>query len=174
MEILDEGLFQAILNDSECKATFQKYKGELLFRVWGFAVFQILLSAFVGYQFYTMNEDVESTYAIPLFLFIAGCYWILCIRFILHGLEDLNLKKLEIKSDVFIKSTSKQTLDGVIYLGVFQDQGEVSIPAYSITKFSKNTKVYILRAAYTKTLVDIIPIDRFEKIVFGKSNLLNK
>lgn len=167
---LDEDLLNEITYSPECQATFKKYKGKL---IWTILINSLIVIGVVGFIFRNFSstfEFLENTHAPDLmfFLFFALMLFLVyhgffALKSVLYSIKDLIKNKLDVRPDIFVKAVVKQTSNGTKYFGLFQEQGEVAVPAFSISTLKKETKVYIIRAAYSKTLLDIVLGDKFGK-----------
>jgi hypothetical protein len=160
MSILDEELLKKIRFSSECQASAKQYRGSLLVElVWNGLASTLLgtIIFFAGFTVFYKNFGTSSLNMITLASFGFGIYYFfkLLTKF-LKALLDLLNNKLDITQDVFLSLYLEEDQS---YAIVFKYAGSLPIIRERLKKFPKNTDVYVIRAAYSKNLLDLIPID---------------
>lgn len=159
MQQLDEDLLNKITYTPECQATFRQYKGKLTEEVLTLLIPAILIGLILLGIGLVMRSDLAFFMLIIVPLGVALS--MLFLTGLPNAIKDLKAKKLNIETDTFLKL--HMTVDkkaAAKYEGEFQHAGKINVPADRITSIQSNTKVYIIKAAHTGFVIDIVPIDK--------------
>lgn len=165
MSALDEDLLNRITYSPECQATFRKYKGKIILKIVQIIGVNILVGLIPLFFIVSGKSNFDFSFFCNTFLLFLTSVSLYPQTFLLPILiRDFNIKKLEIKTDFYLNRIVKEKSDTEVeYIGIFQEAGEIlNISEEIIKQLKRNTKVYIVRTVFSKTLLDIIPADKID------------
>jgi len=164
MNILDDELLDKIRQSSDCLATAEKYRSSLIIEsVWNGVGSILLLIVNITYFIVLILPVLTGEFELNLYSIYTFGAWFFIIYYFFKILNtfknavlDLLNNKLDISQDVFLSLSLEKDQS---YAIVLKDAGSLPIIRDRLKKFKKNTVVYVIRAAYSKNLLDLIPVN---------------
>lgn len=163
-QLLDEDLCNKITYHPECQATFRAYKKILrskILIVVLMLVFFVTVSTKTIYELITEGGTIEVGMPKDFMHLVVGFFviaaFILLGYLLIVSIRDLLALKLDIVEDIVRTITPSDNND---YYIEFEKSGTLyassSVPN---KKIPLDKKVYVIRTIYSKTLLDVIPIE---------------
>lgn len=161
MDILDEDETKKITYSPECQATFNKYKNTLIEQiVWSTIGFIIVIVALYGFSIFMKSNLLIPMKFLIIFWLLVGMIFLVSTIYMITGISDLKKGKLVIYKDTLIKITTKKEKNATVFFAELEAFGVVELPLRSARNVAAGTVVYVVLTGSSRTLLDIIPVDR--------------